>query len=51
MHNETIVSGIRRLCIGSDIKLNRKSGYVCMYVCECIYISGNCADVYPDFSI
>lgn len=45
MHNETIVSGIRRLFIGSDIRLKRKSGYVG------VYISGNCADLYPDFSI
>jgi hypothetical protein len=47
MHNKTLVFGIRRLCMGPDIKLNQKSGYVCIYIwplswciSECFYITG-----------
>lgn len=47
MHNKTLVLGFRQLCIGPDIKLNRKSKYVCIHIrplslciSEFFYITG-----------
>jgi hypothetical protein len=47
MHNKTLKLGIRWLCIGPDIKLNWKSGYVCTHtwslsrcISEIFYITG-----------
>jgi hypothetical protein len=47
MHNKTLVLGIGWLCIGPDIKLNWKSGYVCTHIwslsrciSEIFYITG-----------
>lgn len=47
MHSEAVVSGIRRLCIGLDMKLNRISGYVCM----CVYIRRLCGCISGFFYI
>jgi hypothetical protein len=32
MYNETIMLGIRQLCIGLNIKLSQKSRYVCTHI-------------------
>jgi hypothetical protein len=32
VHNKTLVLGIWQLCIGPDIKLNWKSGHVCIHI-------------------